>query len=542
MRKIFWAVTVLFAALTVGCQKNPSGATSSTPKFSTFVEDKTVYFGQLYGEGSGFYTLTLTNADGDELRIDCFSGIALNANSASLASGTYNVGSIAEHALRTFVPAAAETDEVGTILWRKGNATLIDGGSMTVTKSGSNLKFVFNFTSNGAEVAIEPFEGAVKFTNKEEYPPRTEEPNPRVATSIIAEYYGKANDPDAEGGLFLLAMTCQGDINSSSKNLEGIQINGFMPLQEDHNALTLPEGTYTIEQGLTEMIPFKLIEGSILNNSYSGTCEFLTNNNSEFTHGWCILEGTMTVAKNGENYKITTNFIGYRADQSGIVAPDRPEEVRYVYEGPIEINNSADPGSNITGNKELGTITNKAMLQTSDQGSGVMGYFYYIWGDGIDVSISGQNITPSGQGDMLVLGLFGPKTLGDRPEATFVMGDIFGVVYEDKNIAMPANPLPLSQGISPLEGCWYTYLRTTSNAATLDYWAGAMPSVGSVTTSNDGDIHKVVVDFVDRNGNKITGTYEGELLDNGSAAGGFYMPSFPISAELANPVLRAYRK
>ena len=186
--------------------------------------------------------------------------------------------------------------------------------------------------------------------------------------------------------------------------------------------------------------------------------------------------------------------------------------------------------------------TNTATLQTSDQGSGVMGYFYYIWGDGIDVSFSGQNITPTGQGDMLVLGLFGPKTLGDRPEATFVMGDIFGVVYEDKNIAMPANPLPLSQGISPLEGCWYTYLRTTSNAATVDYWAGAMPSVGSVTTSNDGDIHKVVVDFVDRNGNKITGTYEGELLDNGSAAGGFYMPSFPISAELANPVLRAYRK
>ena len=68
-----------------------------------------------------------------------------------------------------------------------------------------------------------------------------------------------------------------------------------------------------------------------------------------------------------------------------------------------------------------------------------------------------------------------------------------------------------------------------------------MPSVGSVTTSNDGDIHKVVIDFVDRNGNKITGTYEGELM-GGSAAAGFYMPSYPISAELANPVLRAYRK
>lgn len=530
----------MLAALTVGCKKDKTPTTPSTPTFTSYDKEATAYYGERFGEGTGFYTLTLTNSDGDKLRVDCFGAVALNPSTASLASGTYELGTTADHKLRTFVPAASENDEVGTILWRNGSATLIDGGNMLVNKTGSSLRIAFNFTSNGQPVEIEQFEGTISFQNKQQYPPRDPEPDPRVATSVIAEYYGAANTAGAEGGLFIMVLGVT-DIANGFANAEALQINGFMPLQEDHNALVIPDGSYEIVKDLNQMTPFKLIEGSILNSSYSGTAEFLTNDKGEFTEGWCIQEGTMTVARNGENYTITANFKGCRADQSGIVS-DQLEEVNYTYEGPIEINNSADPASNLTGDKELGTITNMAMLQTAEQGSGVMGYFYYIWGDGIEISVSGQSITTKGSGDMLVLGLFGPESLGDRPAATFKMGSIFGTVYADQNIAMPANPLPLTDGISPLEGCWYTYLRTTNDGlSTIDYWAGAMPSVGSVTTSNDGDIHKVVVDFVDRNGNKITGTYEGELM-GGSAAAGFYMPSYPISAELANPVLRAYRK
>ena len=532
----------MLAALTVGCKKDTNPAAPSTPTFTSYDKEATAYYGERFGEGTGFYTLTLTNSNGDKLRVDCFGAVALNPSTASLASGTYELGTTADHKLRTFVPATSENDEVGTILWRNGSATLIDGGNMLVNKSGSSLCIAFNFTSNGQPVAIEQFEGAISFQNKQQYPPREPNPDPRVATSVIAEYYGKANTANAEGGLFIMALGVN-DLNNGFANAEALQINGFMPLQEDHNALVIPNGTYEIVKNLDEMTPFKLIEGSIINSSYSGTTEFLTNDKGEMTEAWCIQEGTMTVARNGENYTITAKFKGLRADQSGIIASaDQLEEVNYVYEGPIEINNSADPASNITGDKELGTITNMAMLQTADQGSGVTGYFYYIWGDGIEISVSGQSITTKGSGDMFVLGLFGPESLGDRPAATFNMGSIFGTVYADQNIAMPANPMPLTNGISPLEGCWYTYLRTTQDGqSTLDNWAGAMPSVGSVTTSNDGDIHKVVIDFVDRNGNKITGTYEGELM-GGSAAAGFYMPSYPISAELANPVLRAYRK
>lgn len=541
MKKLFWAAAVLVAALTVGCKKGQDGnggGSATTPTFTSVVAEETAYYGERYGEGSGFYTIMLTNADGDKLRLDCFAAVALNANTATLASGTYNVGTTADHKVRTFVAATSESDEAGTILWRNGEATLIDGGTMLVNKSGSNLKFAFEFTSNGQPVEINQFEGPVTFLNKQEYPPREEDPNPRVATSVLAQYYGIANTLGAEGGMFIMALGCN-DITESLNNAEAIQINGFMPLQEDHNNLVIPEGTYEIQKGLEAMTPFKLIEGSIANSTYGGTTEFLTNDKGQLTEAWCIQEGTMTVERNGEDYKITVAFKGLRADQSGIVS-QKLEEVNYVYEGPIEVANYADPDSNITENKELGTITNKALLQTSDMGNDITGYFYYIWGNGIDVSISGQNITTKGDGDMIVLALCGPASLGDRPAGVFEMGPVFGTAYADKQIAMPANPMPLQNGISPLEGCWYTYLKTVSDGAMVTSWAGAMPSQGSVTTSNEGDNHIVEFDFVDLNGHKITGTYNGPLLDS-SAAAGFYWPSYPISAELANPILRAYR-
>lgn len=544
MKKLFWAAAVLVAALTVGCKKDQGGnggGSAATPTFTSVVAEETAYYGERYGEGTGFYTMMLTNADGDKLRLDCFAAIALNANTATLASGTYNVGTTADHKVRTFVAATSESDEAGTILWRNGEATLIDGGTMLVNKSGSNLKIAFEFTSNGQPVEINQFEGPVTFLNKQEYPPREEDPNPRVATSVIAEYYGIANTLGAEAGMFIMALGCTDLDANGMTNAEGIQINGFMPLQEDHNNLVIPEGTYEVVKGLQEMTPFKLIEGSIANSSYSGTTEFLTNDKAQLTEAWCIQEGTMNVERNGEDYKITITFKGLRADQSGIVS-DKLEEVNYVYEGPIKVDNYADPASNLTENKELGTITNKALLQTSDMGNDITGYFYYIWGDGIEISISGQSISTKGSGDMIVLSLCAPASMGERPEGVFEMGPVYGTAFADKNIAMPANPMPLQNGISPLEGCWYTYLKTLPNGdPTTDFWAGAMPSQGSVTTSNEGDNHIVTFDFVDRNGYTIKGTYNGPLMDLSSAAAGFYWPSYPISAELANPILRAYR-
>ena len=134
------------------------------------------------------------------------------------------------------------------------SATLIDGGNMLVKKSGSRLSIAFNYTSNGQPVAIEQFEGAISFQNKQQYPPREPNPDPRVATSVIAEYYGKANTANAEGGLFIMALGVN-DLNNGFANAEALQINGFMPLQEDHNALVIPDGTYEIVNNSAAMTP-----------------------------------------------------------------------------------------------------------------------------------------------------------------------------------------------------------------------------------------------------------------------------------------------
>ena len=211
----------MLAALTVGCKKDTNPAAPSTPTFTSYDKEATAYYGERFGEGTGFYTLTLTNSNGDKLRVDCFGAVALNPSTASLASGTYELGTTADHKLRTFVPATSENDEVGTILWRNGSATLIDGGNMLVNKSGSSLRIAFNFTSNGQPVAIEQFEGAISFQNKQQYPPREPNPDPRVATSVIAEYYGKANTANAEGGLFIMALGVN-DLNNGFANAEAL--------------------------------------------------------------------------------------------------------------------------------------------------------------------------------------------------------------------------------------------------------------------------------------------------------------------------------
>ena len=144
------ASTAVTAALMVSCSQGtdtttPPGPTTDGYTFTT-VSDA-VYYGEKYAEGSGFYTFTLSDADGNKMRIDCFGTVASNSNNPRFTTGTYEAGTLDDRTVRTFVTADSATAEEGTIFWKGSEAYPVSGGTMKVSSQGGSYKLDIEFTS-----------------------------------------------------------------------------------------------------------------------------------------------------------------------------------------------------------------------------------------------------------------------------------------------------------------------------------------------------------------------------------------------------------
>lgn len=540
------ASTAVTAALMVSCSDNggttPPGPPTPTDDYTFTTVSDAVYYGEKYAEGSGFYTFTLSDADGNKMRIDCFGTVASNSNNPRFTTGTYEAGTLDDRTVRTFVTTDSATAEEGTIFWKGSEAYPVSGGTMKVSSQGGSYKLDIEFTS-GETTIKGSFNGTLKFEGKPQVPPRTEIPNPRPVTGTIGAYYGKYNDYDATTGMFLFGMAYKGDL-TTGENVEALQLQGYIPLQEDNDNVILPEGTYTITTATDNTDAFTLVAGGVdAQNGYYGTYEYYTDKSTSITKGYIISEGTMTVEKNGDNYKITANFKGKRADALNIIGTEL-EEVNYLYEGPLEpMMNYADPMSRLEENKELGAMNNSALLQVIPNATdNFTAWLYYIFGDGLTATINGQNLDITGSGDLLMLAIWGPAQSTDNPVGEFPMSPAFGALYEEGS-AMPGNPI-LGTSISPTDGCWYTYASKQGSTLQLNNYAGAMPDQGRIITkpAEDGTNQIVDFEFYDKYDHVISGIYEGEMevvkaSQSAAAAnaGLAYMPSFPIAPELVIP-------
>ena len=131
------------------------------------------------------------------------------------------------------------------------------------------------------------------------------------------------------------------------------------------------------------------------------------------------------------------------------------------------------------------------------------------------MSVSGGNLSLSGEGNMIILALFGPKECEQsdgNPLGTFEIGPFFGTYFNENGYtAMPGQPMAeySETGISPNAGCYYTYIQ---NLTTIEF-AGAMPKSGKVTTkpSETSGNQIVEFEFQDRFGHTISGTYDGPM-------------------------------
>lgn len=539
------ASTAVTAALMVSCSQGtdtttPPGPTTDGYTFTT-VSDA-VYYGEKYAEGSGFYTFTLSDADGNKMRIDCFGTVASNSNNPRFTTGTYEAGTLDDRTVRTFVTADSATAEEGTIFWKGSEAYPVSGGTMKVSSQGGSYKLDIDFTS-GETTIKGSFDGTLKFEGKPQVPPRIADPNPRPVTGIIGAYYGKYNDHEATTGMFLFGMGYKGDL-TNGENVEALQLQGYIPLQEDNDNVILPEGTYTISTSADNTDAFTLVAGGVdAQNGYQGTYEYYTDKSTSITKGYIISEGTMTVEKNGDNYKITANFKGKRSDALNIIGTEL-EEVNYLYEGPLEpMMNYADPMSRLEEDKKLGDMHNQALVQVIPKATGdFTAWLYYIFGDGLAYTINNNTLDVTGSGDLMMLAIWGPAQSTDNPVGEFPMSLGFGLLFEEGS-AMPGNPI-LGQSIDPQQGCWYTYASKQGSTLQLNSYAGAMPDQGRIITKPAEDGTNQIVDFLfyDKYGHEISGIYEGamEVIKASQSAaaanaGLAYIPSFPIAPELAVP-------
>ena len=62
--------------------------------------------------------------------------------------------------------------------------------------------------------------------------------------------------------MFLFGMGYKGDL-TNGENVEALQLQGYIPLQEDNDNVILPEGTYTISTSADNTDAFTLVAGGV---------------------------------------------------------------------------------------------------------------------------------------------------------------------------------------------------------------------------------------------------------------------------------------
>lgn len=541
--------TALIAAFMVSCESGEEtiGTGPDGDVVFTTVSDA-VYYGEAKGENSGFYSFVLSNDKGDKLRVDCFGTRAVNSSNAKLTTGDYIKGTLEAHAVRTFFVATADTDAEGTIYWKNNVASLItEGSTFKVASEGGNTKIAFVLKAGEKEIKAS-FNGSMKFDDQATYADRRKDV--AVAKELRGNYYGKFTDPEATTGMFLLALMEKGDAETGADAV-GLQIQGFMPLAKNNQKALLAEGVYTIDVTGKSNDAFTLFKGGVSKEQTIGTSEYINDANGKFSYGWAIEEGTMKVEIVNDNYKITVNMKGKRMDRGNVIGK-KLENVEYTYEGPVvALANLADPRSSLEVDKALGVITNQALLQViplKNQPK-LTAWFYYVWGEGLKATIEGNLITVDGEGDMLILALYGPKQSTDLPVGEFPMGSYFGQYYSDANWTMPGNSGSFTD-LGPDQGTWYVNQTHIKGQLYYSPIAGAMPDQGSIVTSTEGDIHKITFDFYDRYGHAITGGYDGKVtvVKGTSAAASSavsvpsYTPGLLMDMELSAQPFQVVRK
>lgn len=414
-----------------------------------------------------------------------------SSTSAELPLGYYTPGQDKNF---TFAPSKsamwvrnAEGDEGVSI------APIISG-SVDVRQDGSAYEIRMELVSFAGDEVNLSYEGNINFTaHTTDYDP-FDAPVDVTLTGLQGRFYGNWYYPFADD---ILVQGYTGEFDENDAQISGYWINLPLNMPKVSDPMNpvqkIADGVYHLDKRSNPKgntyLPMTFQAGGRIETlgMFFDTGTYLTykeNGNIKIAY---IADGTVTVSENG------TNLVLDGRDQLGT-------PVKVSFKGAPNIVNFCDneekeikhPWSTLAGNHELKFTNNTFALFFLDDPSIVEGLnTYTLW-------IVDQSMA---KGDYLQF-----TVLTDRqgiPDGTYEVNETF-----------KANTILHGwTGFSGTDmgGSWYADLDSSNAQGEQETIAPIYG--GSLTVSTEGDVRKITFNLVDDNGNKITGSYTGAIID-----------------------------
>lgn len=333
------------ALFTVACQKpdntNGGGTGEVVPGLK-----QAVYRGEKPTGKAGIALYSIELADKNNaattLRIDLRSDVATSDNIAP-AAGTYELGTIEDPQLNTFIVATTATDDYGSIYYNNGTPVLLKEGTVNIRKGTGIQQVIANFTTETGETIEWEFKGSITYLDEREDLPRQEITADYWDISYAGEY------PYADNMGLIYFSVAPTDLSSV------LTLAITTPLPADPNKVAVPEGTFAVATRPSEAN--KLIEGSIEGQNILHSREITYNTSTQMMNGGTLItDGTATITKNSDGtYTLTTELSGRSFNASGTLLGN-VDNIKYTLsnvELPEYIDNASQPMSTLESDVEI---------------------------------------------------------------------------------------------------------------------------------------------------------------------------------------------
>lgn len=321
MKKYFLLLAV-FAAMTFAMSScEPPGTNGGddgggTPTTNKWKADSAVYYGEKLAAKFGLYSVyfSKTSTDGKDVqkfKLDFISSVATDLTKIKPVGGDYKFGTKEDLQKLTYIVAANESDETGSIYTDNGTPVLVTGGVVKITVAAGAIGYKLNLKSGDKPIEFSA-DGATKFIDRSVAAPRTAIVADRAAVGYRGEFGGSA----ADLGVISLQLW-----QSSIPNTV-LELAITVPLPKDvyeAEKVKIPTGTFNVVSSVSnagELAPGTISGGLPINSWESRIVR--TPEGSFFNGGVSIQGGTVTITETGTGqYTITTKLNGKSFNSGG---------------------------------------------------------------------------------------------------------------------------------------------------------------------------------------------------------------------------------
>ncbi len=324
-----------------------------------------------------------------------------------------------------------------------------------------------------------------------------------TANDVWAGYYG-----DAFGfgnGVYLIQLidgTVDNDGNLTDYG-NALTLAVSADILNNLDNITIPVNTYTANKSTSSKYA---IFNSAIDGTYNTFLEVWSNGENQSSY-YFVDKGTLTVERNGTNYKLTADLeVYYLDDNNNSVSAGK---VQATYNGGIYVEDCytlPDPYEQITSDVTFGQIKY------------LSGDFYYLTKKGLGnylMHMTNCKIDKDGYfqsaGNLLTLDIYTDYT--SEPDIKQISGvyKVAGLEEFEENTYQPGLVYLTEDNQYAWWGSYVDEIArfTDENGVYYDYGRAAMITGGTVNASNDGKNLHLEIDLVTETGNHVTGTYDG---------------------------------